>query len=126
MTTNIVLKNSAGTDVTFQVIRQPSGSQSAILQEVNTTPGMNRTGLAKLELSTKIVSGKTTPTFTVVVPYGSVVDGNFVKKGQISETRYATQPADAPNATRLDAAAFGKNAAANAQVIALFESGLIS
>lgn len=126
MTTNIVLKNAAGTDVTFQVVRQPSGTQSAILQEINISAGMNRTGLAKLELSTRITAGKTNPVCSVVVPYGAVIDGNYVKRGQVADTRSASQPAEAPSTARLDAAAFAKNAASNAQVAALFETGLIS
>lgn len=126
MTTNIVLKNASNVDVTFQVVRQPSGSQSAMLYEVNTTPGMNRTGLAKIELSARVVNGRSQPTSSVVVPYGAVVNGNFVKSGQVSDTRSATQPADTPSSARADAAAFAANLAANAQVKALFESGLIA
>lgn len=126
MTTNIVLQNAAGTDVTFQVVRQPSGSQSAILYEVNNTVGMNRTGLAKLELSARVVNGKSAPVASVTVPYGAIVNGNYVKIGQVSDTRSATHPADAPTLAKLDCSAFAKNAAANPQVIALFETGLIS
>lgn len=125
MTTKITIKDSADLDTEFVVIRQPSGNQSALLQAVNTDPGSNRTAFPKIELSTRIVNGKTSPTFSVVVPYGAVVDGNFVKKGQVSDTRSATQPADAPEKARLDAAAFAKNAASNPQVVALFETGLI-
>ena len=126
MTTNIVLKNAAGTNVTFQVVRQPSGSQSAILYEVNNTVGMNRTGQAKLELSARMVNGKSTPVVSVTVPYGAVVSGNYVKIGQVSDTRSATQPADAPTQAKLDCSAFAKNAASDPQVIALFDTGLIS
>lgn len=126
MTTNIILKNAAGTDVTFTVVRQPSGTQSAILHAVDNSAGMNRTGLAKLELSTRIANGRTNPVCSVVVPYGAVVNGNFVKQGQVADTRSASQPADAPTLARLDAAAFAKNAAASEQVAALFETGLIS
>lgn len=122
----ITLKNDTGTDVVFAVVRQPSGSQSGILHEVNTTPGMNRTGLTKLELSTRIVSGKTSPVASVVVPYGAVINGNFVKSGQVTETVSGTQPADSPTTARLDAAAFGKNLLANPQVIALFQNGTLS
>lgn len=122
----ITLKNDAGTDVVFAVVRQPSGSQSGILHEVNTTSGMNRTGLTKLELSTRIVSGKTSPVASVVVPYGAVINGNFVKSGQVTETVSGTQPADSPTAARLNAAAFGKNLLANPQVIALFQNGTLS
>lgn len=126
MTQNIVLKNAAGTDVTFQVVRQPSGNQSAILYEVNDTIGMNRTGLAKLELSARVVNGKSAPVASVTVPYGAVVNGNYVKTGQVSDTRSATHPADAPTQAKLDCSAFARDAAANAQVIALFDTGLIS
>ena len=126
MTTNIVLKNAAGTNVTFQVVRQPSGSQSAILYEVNNTVGMNRTGLAKIELSARVVNGKSSPVRSVTVPYGAVVNGNYVKLGQVSDTRSATHPADAPTQAKLDCSAFAKNAAVDPQVIALFDTGLIS
>lgn len=126
MTTNIVLKNAEGTDVTFNVVRQPSGTQSAILYEVNNSAGMNRTGLAKIELSTRVVSGKTQPVTSVTVPYGAVVNGNFVKQGQIADTRSATQPADAPTLARANAAAFAVGLANDAQVKSLFDTGLIS
>lgn len=125
MTTNITIKDSAGVDTVFTVVRQPSGNQSAILHAVNTAAGMNRSGYAKVELSTKIVNGKTSPVASVTVPYGPIVNGNFVKSGQCSDTRSATQPAEAPEKARLDAAAFAKNLASNAQVAALFETGLI-
>ena len=125
MTTNIVIKNAAGTDVTFQVVRQPSGSQSAILYEVNNNPGMNRTGLAKIELSARVVNGKSSPVSSVTVPYGAVVNGNYVKTGQVSDTRSATHPADAPTQAKLDCSAFARNAATDPQVIALFDTGLI-
>ena len=126
MTTSIVLKNAAGTNVTFNVVRQPSGTQSAILYEVNNSVGMNRTGLAKIELSTRVVSGKTQPVRSVTVPYGAVVNGNFVKQGQVADTRSATQPADAPTQARADAAAYAKGLASDPQVMSLFETGLIS
>ena len=125
MTTNIVIKNAAGTDVTFQVVRQPSGSQSAILYEVNNNPGMNRTGLAKIELSARVVNGKSSPVSSVTVPYGAVVNGNYVKTGQVSDTRSATHPADAPTQAKLNCSAFARNAATDPQVIALFDTGLI-
>lgn len=126
MTTNITLKNANNVDVVFTVVRQPSGTQSAILYEVNSTPGMNRTGLAKIELSSRVVNGRSQPTVSVVVPYGSTVTGNFVKTGQVSDTRSASQPADTPTGARSDAAAFAANLASNVQVRALFETGLIS
>lgn len=122
---NIVIKDSDGKDVTFQVARQPSGSQSAILYEVSSTPGMNRTGLAKIELSTRVVNGKTTPVSSVTVPHGAVINGNFVKAGQATDVRSATQPADLPLKTRLDAAAFGRNLAGDPQVAAMFANGLL-
>lgn len=122
---NIVLKDSDGNNVTFQVARQPSGSQSAILYQVSSTPGMNRTGLAKIELSTRVVNGKTTPVSSVTVPHGAVINGNFVKAGQATDVRSATQPADLPLKARLDAAAFGKDLAANPQVAAMFATGLL-
>lgn len=121
----ITLKNNAGTNVTFAVVRQPSGSQSAILQEVNATTGMNRTGLAKIELSSRVTNGKTSPVASVVVPYGAIVNGNFAKSGQVAETITATQPADAPTLARLDASAFGRNLLADPQVIALFDNGVL-
>lgn len=126
MTKNIVLKNAEGTDVTFNVVRQPSGTQSAILYEVNNSAGMNRTGLAKIELSTRVVAGKTQPVASVTVPYGAVVNGNFVKQGQVADTRSATQPADTPTLARANAAAFAVGLANDEQVKSLFETGLIS
>lgn len=126
MTTNIVIKDSTGTDRTFEVIRQPSGSQSAILLLSISGAGMNRTAFPKIELSTRISNGRTQPVASVVVPYGAVVNGNFVKGGQVAETINATQPADAPELAREDAAAYAKNLLANPQVLALFSDGVIS
>lgn len=125
MTTNIVIKDSAGTDTTFTVIRQPSGNQSAILQATLTGAGMNRTAFPKIELSTRLVNGKATPVASVVVPFGTTVSGNFVKQGQVSDTRTGNQPPDSPEKARLDASAFAANLAANPQVKALFDTGLI-
>lgn len=123
---NIALKNSANVDVTFQVVRQPSATQSAILMEVNTSPGMTREGLAKIELSTRIVNGRTQPYAAITVPYGAVVNGAYVKQGQVTDNRGATQPANSTLVARLDAANYAKNLATNAQVVALFETGLVS
>lgn len=125
MTTNITLKNAAGTDVLFTVVRQPQGNQSAILHAIDPATGMNRTGFAKIELSTRLVNGRSTPTASVVVPYGAVVNGNFAKSGQVSEVISATQPADAPDLARQNAAAFAKNLLSNPQVADLFATGLI-
>lgn len=125
MTTNIVIKNAAGTDVTFEVVRQPSANQSAILYEKSTVQGMNRTGLAKIELSTRLANGRSNPVVSVTVPYGAVKDGNFVKTGQVSDTRSAMQPADTPTGARSDAAVFAANLAVNPQVQSLFATGLI-
>lgn len=126
MTTNVTIKNAAGTDVIFEVVRQPSAGLSAILYEKSAVAGMNRTGLAKIELSSKIANGRLSPVASVVVPYGGMVNGNFVKTGQVTDTRAGTQPADTPTQARLDAAAFAKNLASNVQVIALFETGLVA
>ena len=122
---NIVLHDSDSNPVTFQVARQPSGSQSAILYQVSDTPGMNRTGLPKIELSTRVVNGKTTPVASVTVPHGAVINGNFVKAGQATDVRSATQPADLPLKARLDAAAFGRELANDWQVAAMFGTGLL-
>lgn len=126
MTTNVTIKNAAGTDVIFEVVRQPSAGLSAILYEKSVVAGMNRTGLAKIELSSKIANGRLSPVASVVVPYGGMVNGNFVKTGQVTDTRAGTQPADTPTQARLDAAAFARNLASNPQVIALFETGLVA
>ena len=122
---SITLKDKDGTDVVFDVVRQPSANVSAILYQKSSDPSMNRTGLVKIELSSRISDGKTTPTATVSVPYGAVKDGSFVKLGQVSEVRTASQPANTPAAARFNAAAFARNLTSNAQVIALFENGVI-
>lgn len=125
MTTKITIKDSTGADIVFNVVRQPAANVSAILQSVDTTVGMNRSGLKKIELSTRVVNGKTSPVASVVVPFGAVINGNFVKQGQVSDVRSATQPADAPEKARLDAAVLTQNLMADPQVIALFGTGLI-
>jgi len=73
-----------------------------------------------------VVNGKSAPVASVTVPYGSVVGGHYAKIGQVSDTRSATHPATAPTQAKLDCSAFARDAAANAQVIALFDTGLIS
>lgn len=121
----ITIKDRNGADVVFNVVRQPSGTQSGILHAVSTTAGMNRTGLAKIELSTRITDGKTLPVASVAVPYGAVVNGQFVKSGQVSQTVTANQPATAPEGAQLDAAAFARNLVNNPQVVALFNTGVL-
>lgn len=123
---SINIKDSTSTDREFTVIRQPSGTQSAILQLKLSGTDMNRTAFPKIELSSKVVNGRTEPVATVTVPYGTVADGTFVKKGQVNQVMRATQPADAPQLALADAEAFGRNLLANPQVQALFANGLMS
>lgn len=125
MTTSITIKDSTDTDCVFDVIRQPYGTQSAVLLLKNTSPGMNRTAFPKIELSSKVVDGRTEPVLSVAVPYGAVVNGNYVKQGQITHVVRANQPAAAPELARADAEAFARNALMDTQVRALFASGLI-
>lgn len=122
---SITIKDKDGTNVVFEVVRQPSANVSAILYQKSTDPTMNRTGLVKIELSSRIADGKTTPTATVTVPYGAVKDGSFVKLGQVAEVRSASQPANTPAAARFNASAFARNLNSDPQVIALFDNGVI-
>lgn len=126
MTSTITIKDSTNTDRAFTVIRQPSGSQSAILQLTLAVAGMNRTAFPKIELSGKVVNGRTEPVASVVVPFGAVVDGAFVKRGQVAHIARATQPADAPELARADAEAFTRNLLADPQVMAMFANGTIA
>lgn len=121
--TSITIKDSTETDRVFTVIRQPSGTQSAILQLSLDGTGMNRTAFPKIELSGKIVNGRTEPVASVAVPYGAVVDGAFVKKNQVNHVVRATQPADAPELVRADAEAYARNLLADPQVVAMFANG---
>lgn len=123
---SITIKDSTDTDRVFTVIRQPSGTQSAILQLKLDGTDMNRTAFPKVELSSKVVNGRTEPVATVTVPYGTVADGAFVKKGQVNQIMRATQPADAPQRALADAEAYGRNLLADPQVQALFAHGLMS
>lgn len=120
---NITIKDSTGLDVVFNVIRQPSGTQSAILTAVKAGEGMNRTAYPKIEVSTRIAAGATSPTISVVVPYGSVTNGVFKKAGQVSTTTSAKQPADSSDLARADAAAFQKNLMAHAAIQDLLADG---
>jgi len=125
MTTQITLKNAAGVDTVFHVVRQPSAGVSAILQHL--PPGSsNRQQAVKIELSTTLQNGRATPVASVAVPYGKVVDGVFEKIGQVNEVRRATQPSDAQPLAIDNAEAFARGLAANAQVIELFKTGHIS
>lgn len=126
MTYTITIKDSMGTDREFTVIRQPSGTQSAILQLKLAGTDMNRTAFPKIELSGKVVNGRTEPVASVVVPFGAVVDGAFVKRGQVAHVARATQPADAPEQARADAEAFTRNLLADPQVMAMFANGTIA
>lgn len=121
----ITIKNAAGQDCAFKVIRQASGTQSAILQYALTGEGLNRTAFPKIEVSTRIQAGATSPVISATVPYGSVVNGVFVKKGQVSSTNSVKQPAESPDSARADLAAFVKNLSADPQIVALLESGLL-
>ena len=123
---SITIKDSTDTDREFTVIRQPSGTMSAILQLLLSGDDMNRTAFPKIELSSKVVNGRTEPVATVTVPYGTVVDGAFVKKGQVNQVMRATQPADAPRLALADVEAYGRNLLADPQVQALFAHGLVS
>lgn len=125
MTTNITIKDSTGTDVVFTVVRQPAGNVSAILLAPPVVAGQGRAASPKIELSARSATARTTPTLSVTVPYGTTVNGMFVKQGQVSDLRTANQPIESPDKARLDAAAFAKNAASNPQVIALFDNGTI-
>ena len=122
----ITIKDSAGIDKEFNVIRQPAGSQSAILMLTVTGAGMNRTANPKIELSAPQSQGRSTPVVTVTVPYGAVVNGNYQKEDQVVFVHSAKQPPTAPEMARLDAEAFARNVVANPQVMALFKDGVIS
>lgn len=122
----ITIKDSAGIDREFNVVRQPAGSQSAILMLTVAGAGMNRTAYPKIELSAQQSQGRSTPVATVTVPYGAVVNGNYKKEDQVVFVHSAKQPPTAPEMARLDAEAFARNVVANPQVIALFKDGVIS
>lgn len=121
----ITIKNASGTDCEFRVIRQPSGTQSAILQYAPSGADLNRTAYPKIEVSTRNQGGSTAPVVTVTVPYGAVVAGNFVKSGQNVVVTKATQPAASPDTARLDAEAFSRNLQQNPQIMALMSTGVI-
>lgn len=125
MTTSITIKDSTATDRVFTVRRQPSGSASAVLVHELTGAGQNRTMYPKIELSSQVVSGRSQPVATVTVPYGALVDGAWVKQGQVSTVISAKQPDAAPDLVRLNAEAYARNLLANPQVMSLFQDGLI-
>lgn len=122
---NITIKDSAGADCVFTVIRQPAGNVSAVLHQVLTGPGMNRTAFPKIEVSQKITAGKLEPVVTIAVPYGSVVDGAFVKQDQVTQVIRATQKPAAPELARADCAAFAEGLLANEQIQDLFAMGAL-
>lgn len=121
----ITIENASFTDCEFRVVRQPSGTQSAILQYIPPGAGLNRTAYPKIEISTRNQGGSTAPVVTVTVPYGAVVGGNFVKSGQNVVVTKATQPATSPDVARLDAEAFSRNLQQHPQIVALMSTGLI-
>lgn len=120
---NITIKDSTGADVVFSVVRQPSGTQSAILTAITAGEGMNRSAFPKIEISTRIQNGATSPVVSVVVPYGSVQNGAFKKLGQVATTTQSRQPADAPSRAMADAAAFQRNLMASTVVQDLLTDG---
>lgn len=126
MTTTITLKDSTATDRVFNVVRQAAGRDSAVLLCIPAGAGMNRTAALKLELSSKIIGGSSRPVATVAVPYGAVIDGNFVKRGQVSSVHSVTLPSDAPELARADAEALSKNLLADPQIIAMVTNGYVS
>ena len=119
----ITIKDSTGADVVFNVVRQPSGTQSAILTASVAGEGMNRSAFPKIEVSTRIQNGATSPVISVVVPYGAVQNGAFKKLGQVATTTQSRQPADAPSRAMADAAAFQKNLMATAVIQDLLNDG---
>lgn len=123
--TPITIKDSTNTDVIFSVVRQPGGDTSAILMASVVGAGMNRTAYPKIEVSAKQVQGRADPVVTVTVPYGAVVDGNYVKQGQVSRVATGRLPPDSPDLARANAEAFAKNVLMNAQIVALFKDGVI-
>lgn len=122
---NIVLKDSTNTDTTFTVVRQP-GQQSAILQQIVAGAGINQTAYPRIEVSAPINKGVTAPRVSVAVPFGAVVDGNYVRNGVVNHNVNATLTATAPDKAKADAAAFAAGVLANPQIKALFTSGLLS
>lgn len=122
---NITIKDSTGIDRVFTVVRQPAGGVSAILQQTVAGPGMNRTAYPKIEISSTLVRGNSSPVATVTVPYGAVVNGNFTKEDQVTYVHSSKQPATAPEIARADAEAYARNVVSNAQVIALFTNGTL-
>jgi len=124
MTTPITLKNAAGTDCVFAVIRQPSAGVSAILSYMP-AGATSRSQAVKIELSANIVNGRTAVASSVAVPYGRVRDGVYEKINQVVDFRRGTTPADVQPGVAADAEAFGRNLASNPQVMALFKDGFI-
>lgn len=119
MTTAITVPNGAASPVnkTFSVARSAAGDESAVLY---VREGANTTEFPKLEFSTRAANtGRSQGrkgTTTLLLPYGQVVNGVFVKTDHISVTIVSTTPNDAPDAIRKDAAAFLTGVLANAQL----------
>lgn len=122
----ITIKDSANADTDFTVVRQPGGNASAILHNVKTGAGMNRTAFPKIEISSSQKTGSSDPVLTVTVPYGAIIDGNFKKLGQVVRTSIGRLPAESPEIARLDAEAFAKNVLVDAQIVALFQNGTVT
>lgn len=119
MTTAIAINNGAASPVlkTFAVARSASGEDSAILL---LREGQNQTEFPKLEFSSKSTQVGSTrgrkSTTTELYPYGTLVNGVFVKTNHISVVTVITVLDDAPDAIRKDAAAFHLGFQANQQV----------
>ncbi len=119
MTTAIIVNNGATTPVskTFAVARSASGDESAVLL---LREGQNQTEYPKLEFSSRSTQVGNTKgrksTETVLVPYGQLVNGVFVKTNHVSITTIITVLDDAPDAIRKDAAAYVAGFAANQQL----------
>lgn len=124
--TPITIKDSTSADVVFSLIRQPAGSMSGILRATIMGAGMNQTAYPKIELMAKHVKGRAEPVVSVTVPYGAVINGNFVAEGQVVHLHQSRLPPTAPDKARLDAEAFARNCLANVQVQALFQNGVLS
>lgn len=121
---NITLKNSAGVDTIFTVRRQPGTNVPALLQAQST--GGTRVAQAKIEIGTTVRAGRSEPVATVVVPYGSTVNGVFSKAGQVTNVIRASQPDAAPDVARLDAEAYASQLAAHIVLRDLFRDGNVS
>lgn len=112
---NIVVKNAANVDVTFNAVSSSSGDKvpAVWLNNASSTIRANRQK-ATLEIHNSGVSNSRVATGVVTVPYTATVDGQEVVVAVQTFKNVNSQPKSIPDSAQADAVAIAMNFFASA------------